>query len=433
MNPTIGKWVRVRVGLVGLGLALLGLVICGRFFYLQVVLGPQLREEATREYQKTCPVLPVRGAILDRRGQELAISTRVSSVVAHPTQIKHAERLSRELAPILGFKPKELKDDAHPGQFFYLDQAPPHPGAGGGLHGLGRGRGRARPRPPRSPGAGIRTPSICCPRPNATIRSSPWPGRSWDFATSTAMVWKGWSTSLTATLWQTQAVLEDDGRPGPYRLLGEKAWDPEVMGNNVVLTLDRTLQYIAEKELARGVEKYHAAGGLALVVQPQTGEILAMAQLPSMDPNRYVQFPEVARRNRLLTDALEPGSTYKIFIAATALDANVVKPTDTLPLRKRHLAYRRQGSDPRCASLRDPDGAAGHSEIQQYRRRQDRQQGGRSPPGSVSPGLRLRPQKRHPVPRGEQRPAEKSPDRPVRHRPGHRGLRPGGLRHRPCR
>ena len=53
MNPAIGKWARVRVGLVGLGLALLGLIICGRFFYLQVVLGPQLREEATREYQKS--------------------------------------------------------------------------------------------------------------------------------------------------------------------------------------------------------------------------------------------------------------------------------------------------------------------------------------------------------------------------------------------
>ena len=63
---------------------------------------------------------------------------------------------------------------------------------------------------------------------------------------------------------------------------GEKAWDPEVMGNNVVLTLDRTLQYIAEKELNAGVEKYHAAGGLALVMRPQTGEILAMAQTPCM-------------------------------------------------------------------------------------------------------------------------------------------------------
>ena len=94
----------------GFGLACWALVICGRFFYLQVIKGPQLRELATREYQKFCPVLPVRGMIVDRKGLELAISTRVSSVVAHPLQIKHADRLSRELAPILGFKPRELKE-----------------------------------------------------------------------------------------------------------------------------------------------------------------------------------------------------------------------------------------------------------------------------------------------------------------------------------
>jgi cell division protein FtsI (penicillin-binding protein 3) len=76
------------------------------------------------------------------------------------------------------------------------------------------------------------------------------------------------------------------------------------------------------------VEKYNAAGGTALVLQPQTGEILAMAQLPTMDPNRYSQFAENARRNRLVTDCLEPGSTYKVFVVASALDANVVKPGD---------------------------------------------------------------------------------------------------------
>jgi cell division protein FtsI (penicillin-binding protein 3) len=118
-----------------------------------------------------------------------------------------------------------------------------------------------------------------------------------------------------------------DGR-GHIVSSGEKAWDPEVMGDNVVLSLDHTLQYIAEKELALGVEHAHAAGGQAMVVNPQTGEILAMAQLPVMDPNRYVQSPEAARRNRLITDCLEPGSAFKIFITAAALDANVVKPGD---------------------------------------------------------------------------------------------------------
>ena len=110
MNPASGKWVRLRIGLVALALLAFGLYISGRFFYLQVIRGPELREEATREYQKFCPILPVRGMILDRNGTELAVSTRVSSVVAHPSQIKDAARLSRELAPILGYKPRDLQE-----------------------------------------------------------------------------------------------------------------------------------------------------------------------------------------------------------------------------------------------------------------------------------------------------------------------------------
>ena len=77
MTTTIGKWVRVRIVLVGLGLILLGLVLGGRFFQLQVMQGTQLREEAEKESQKLCPVLPVRGMIQDCRSTELAVSTRV--------------------------------------------------------------------------------------------------------------------------------------------------------------------------------------------------------------------------------------------------------------------------------------------------------------------------------------------------------------------
>ena len=99
------------------------------------------------------------------------------------------------------------------------------------------------------------------------------------------------------------------------------------MGNNLVLTLDRTLQYIAEKELAAGVDNFHAAGGMALVMRPQTGEILAMAQTPVHRPQPLRPVSEGPAQSQV-TDCLEPGSTFKIFIAASALDAQVVKPTD---------------------------------------------------------------------------------------------------------
>ncbi len=328
MNTALGKWARLRIGLVGLGLVLLGLVICGRFFYLQGVLGPQLREEATREYQKTCPVLPVRGAILDRRGQELAISTRVSSVVAHPTQIKNAERLSRELAPILGFKPKDLKILLTRACSFTWVKRHLTPEREAAFMAWSE---QADRKAAAAKVTGRRDTDVVYLLPEAK-RYYPQlslAGQVLGFCDIDGNGLEGVEHQFNSQLYgkpkQCWKMMDARGR---IVSSGEKAWDPEVMGNNVVLTLDRTLQYIAEKELARGVEKYHAAGGMALVMQPQTGEILAMAQLPAMDPNRYVQFPETARRNRGLTDALEPGSTYKIFVAATALDANVVKPTD---------------------------------------------------------------------------------------------------------
>jgi len=328
VNPGISKWVRLRLGLVGLGLLILGLWVCGRFFYLQAILGPQLREESTREYQKFCPILPVRGSILDRRGTELAVSTRVSSVVAHPAQIRNVDRLSRELAPIMGFKTRDLKEvltRARPFVWVKRHLTPEREAAFLAWQAKAEQKARAAKQTGRRDTDAV----YLIPEARRYYPQLSLAGSVLGFCNIDGQGLEGLEFQCNQELYgkPKQFWKMVDAR-GHIVVTGEKAWDPEVMGNNLVLTLDRTLQYIAEKELARGVEKFHAAGGLALVVQPQTGEILAMAQLPSIDPNRQGQYSEEARRNRSLTDCLEPGSTYKIFIAASALDAHVVKPTD---------------------------------------------------------------------------------------------------------
>ena len=98
MSVGLTKWARLRIILVGLGLALFGLVLFGRFVHLQIINGAELREELDGEVKKRCPVTPVRGLIVDRRGVELAISTEAYSLVAHPQQIANADLISRELA-----------------------------------------------------------------------------------------------------------------------------------------------------------------------------------------------------------------------------------------------------------------------------------------------------------------------------------------------
>jgi cell division protein FtsI (penicillin-binding protein 3) len=329
MNPGIGKWVRLRIVLVGLGLVCLGLWICGRFFYLQAIRGPQLREEATREYQKYCPILPVRGLILDRRGTELAVSTRVSSVVAHPAQIKDAGRMSRELAPILGLKTRELKEiltRARPFVWVRRHLTPEREEA----FLAWKAEAEKKGPPPRGQNQRRDEDGIyLIPEARRYYPQLSLAGPVLGFCDVDGQGLEGVEHQYDSQLYGKPKRCEKmmDAR-GHIVVNGERPWDPEVMGNNVVLTLDRTLQYIAEKELAAALQKWQAAGGLALVMQPQTGEILAMAQAPSMDPNRYTQYSEEARRNRHLTHALEPGSTYKIFIAASALDAQVARPTD---------------------------------------------------------------------------------------------------------
>jgi len=328
VNPAASKWVRLRIGLVALALVAFGLWIGGRFFYLQAIRGPELREEASREYQKFSPILPVRGMILDRNGSELAVSTRVSSVVAHPSQIRQAGRLSRELAPILGLKTRDLQEiltRARPFVFVKRHLTPEREEAFRAWEAAEAEKTRAAKTTGRTELDAIYlVPEAKRYYPQLTLA-----GQVLGFCNIDGQGLEGLEIQFDQQLYgkPKQCLKMTDAR-GHIVVTGEKAWDPEVMGNNVVLTLDRTLQYLAEKELVAGVDKFHAAAGMALVMRPQTGEILAMAQTPTMDPNRYAQCGESARRNRLVTDCLEPGSTFKIFTAASALDAQVVKPTD---------------------------------------------------------------------------------------------------------
>jgi cell division protein FtsI (penicillin-binding protein 3) len=266
--------------------------------------------------------------ILDRNGTELAVSTRVSSVVAHPSQIKGAAHLSRQLAPILGYNPRDLQEAltrARPFVFVKRHLTPEREEAFRAWGAAEEKKARAAKLTGRNNTDAI----YLIPEAKRYYPQLGLAGQILGFCNIDGQGLEGLEIQFDKLLYgkPKQCWNMTDAR-GHIVVTGEKAWDPEVMGNNVVLTLDRTLQYIAEKELNAGVEKFHAAGGQVLVVQPQTGEILAMAQTPCIDPNRYSKFDEFARRNRQVTDCLEPGSTFKVFVAAAALDAQVVKPGD---------------------------------------------------------------------------------------------------------
>ncbi len=100
----------------------------------------------------------------------------------------------------------------------------------------------------------------------------------------------------------------------------------QINGRSLVLNIDRAIQFLVEKKLKKGIEKYQASGGMAAVIEPSTGDILAMANFPSFDPQHYADFEDSTYKNPFISNVYEPGSTFKSIVMASAIDAKVVKP-----------------------------------------------------------------------------------------------------------
>jgi cell division protein FtsI (penicillin-binding protein 3) len=117
---------------------------------------------------------------------------------------------------------------------------------------------------------------------------------------------------------------------------------PSTTGATLELTIDQYLQHIAERELRAGVTENRAASGTAVIMDPWTGEILALASWPTFNPNAYRDTPDAERRNRAIQDLYEPGSTFKIVTASAALEQHVIQPDDRIDVRggRIHLGSR---------------------------------------------------------------------------------------------
>jgi cell division protein FtsI (penicillin-binding protein 3) len=108
-------------------------------------------------------------------------------------------------------------------------------------------------------------------------------------------------------------------------------------GGTLELTLDLVIQHIVERELAEGVERSGARAGTAIVMNPNTGEVLALANYPTFNPNSYNQFSEEARRNRAIQEVYEPGSTFKIVTASAAIEEGLIAPSDLIDCSPGHI------------------------------------------------------------------------------------------------
>ncbi len=292
---------------------LLLLSLCGiaaKLFSLQIQQGDRLSERATKQYQRRLPILSRRGTIYDRTGRELAVSLKVTSVFAQPSAIESPARTAEALAPILGQPAREVLARLTADKpFVWLQrQLEPTQAAAIGdlnLKGIGLFPESRRYYPRQESAAHVLGMVGLDDRGLEGLEHQ-------------------YDELLGG---QPQLVVAQQDALGRLIFRQEEAGRPRPIFD-LTLTIDEVLQYITERELQRAVERSRAKAGTAIVMDPWSGEILALANQPAYDPNAYRKADGAARRNRAATDAFEPGSVFKVILVAGALEEGVVRPGD---------------------------------------------------------------------------------------------------------
>ncbi len=292
-----------------LGCAFLGLI--GRLAYLQIFKHEEYSRLAESQHAKTIPLRSRRGPILDRTGQALAVSARADSLFALPARIEDPDALARRLAPILGDPPGEIRKRLEgPKRFVFVKRrlAPDTVAAVTALD---------------EPALGFVEESLrLYPHRELAAQAIGFEGVD---GKGLAGVERSWDAHLAGVEGKAIAGRDARGREVTGAPVVLKA---PVAGRGVVLTIDATLQYIAEKEIDAVWRRTRSKAVMAVVMDPRTGEILALAIRPTFNPNSFQSFTDEERRNRAVTDPFEPGSTFKVFLAAAALEEGVARPTD---------------------------------------------------------------------------------------------------------
>lgn len=296
-------------------LAAWAIVVVIRLVQIQLVRHDDYVARAQRQQERTITLNPVRGSILDSRGRVLAESVAAESIYADPQAIGNRRAVAKKLAAV-----KELRMTAREIE--------------AKLSGDNSFAWVAR-QLPLEVTAEVRKlglPGIYFLE--AHRRSYPRTSLAANVVGYVSVDGEGLGgIELTAQKHVSgtpgKVTLLKDARRGMY-LVGGEGPNRSRDGNDVVLTIDSVVQFITERALEKAVTKYRAASGSAIVMDPNSGAILAMATLPTFDPNHFRDFSPAAWRNRNVQDLYEPGSTFKIITAAAGLEEGVVTPSQVI-------------------------------------------------------------------------------------------------------
>jgi cell division protein FtsI (penicillin-binding protein 3) len=301
-----------NIRFIAVGFMVLFAVAALRAYFLQVLRSGELTGLIQSQYMTSVELMPYRGTVYDRNGAELAASLDVESLYARPGVIRDPKAAARLLAPILELPLHAVyRDLASTKPFVWLQRkvtpAQAEQIRALKIEGVGFLKESQRFYPQKELAAQVLG--------FVGVDSQGLEGieRQYD------SIIKGKSHKLFA---------DRDAKGRNVFVEGLQPSDQSRQGNDLVLSIDKNIQYIAEKELQAAVALSQAKGGTAIVMDPWTGEVLASAVYPQFNPNQYAESARESWRNRAVSDIYEPGSTFKTFLVASALEEGIIKPSD---------------------------------------------------------------------------------------------------------
>ncbi len=301
-------WVRFRMSVVAAVLMAMFCAVIARVYYLQTVENEHLNEKGNVQTHKSIKLKAKRGSILDRNGVELAVSVESPSIAVRPRLIEDKDAMAKKLAEILEISPERVRKRLDSkSRFVWLKRQ-------------------------ASPRAGELAKALDHKGVEVHLEAK----RFYPLKERAGQL-VGFTNIDGVGLEGLERAFESQIAGGEYRLEGVRDARGRTIlsddmpefdrfeGNSIVLTIDERIQRVAEEALAEQVKEHEAKGGYAVALDPKTGEVLALANTPSFDPNHFNTATADDWRMRVVTDTFEPGSVFKPFVLAAALQENATE------------------------------------------------------------------------------------------------------------
>ncbi len=298
-----------RLLLAGGILSLYGITILGKLFYLQILQHDELWSQSEKQYIRKVKTSRERGKILDRNLVDLAANVEVDSVYVNPRSIVDKQKTTRTLSKVLNLSYRStLKKVSSKKKFVWIKRKCTL-------------RESKQLKQLALPGIGFKT-EIQRFYPKRQLAAGTLGFVGMDNQGLSGV------EHFHDTLLKGLSSFKSEGKdargryfrgPKPDKIQPDRSPD-------LVLTLDEVIQYYVETQLAKATKKYRAKGGVAIVMAPNTGEILALASLPTYNPNNYSVSDPTSWKNIAISSSFEPGSIFKPIVAAAAIETEVASP-----------------------------------------------------------------------------------------------------------